>query len=324
MAIIAFLQSLGDWLIAPMCFFSFLGTVEFYLLLIPTLYWCWGPALGLRIGLLLLLSNGVNDTLKVALHSPRPYWVSAKIRALAVETSFGIPSGHSQHAVVIWGAAARLIGRRWAWIVAVALAFLIGLSRMVLAVHFPTDVLLGWTVGALIVSAWIKFEAPLIRWWGRLTPLAQVGVAFVVSLAILGVRALVLASLGGWQVPAAWLDTVAAHGIEELPDPLNSEGILTTAGTLFGLLIGLVWLNPRGGFTPARSLWRKASCLLLGVVGVVILRFGLKLILGDEPTLLGDVFRYVRYTLIGAWVSAGAPWVFGKLGLVPNVEAQLK
>lgn len=315
MAIIAFLQSLGDWLVAPMRFFSFLGTVEFYLLLIPTLYWCWGPVLGLRVGLLLLLSNGVNDALKVALHRPRPYWVSRTIRALAAETSFGLPSGHSQHAVVIWGAAARMIGRRWAWIAAVALAFLIGLSRMVLAVHFPADVLLGWTVGALIVFAWIKLEEPLIRWWGRLTPLAQVGAAFAASLAIVGVRALALASLGEWRVPAAWLDTVAAHGIEELPDPLNPEGILTTAGTLFGLLAGLAWLGPRGGFTPARSLWRKALCLLLGVAGVVILRFGLKLILGDEPTLLGDAFRYVRYTLIGGWVSAGAPWVFKHTGL---------
>jgi hypothetical protein len=39
--VIAF-QSLGDWLIFPMRFFSFLGTEEFYILIMPILYWCLG------------------------------------------------------------------------------------------------------------------------------------------------------------------------------------------------------------------------------------------------------------------------------------------
>ncbi|MBK9603359.1 MAG: hypothetical protein IPO36_16190 [Anaerolineales bacterium] len=49
-AFIIALQSLGDWLIAPMQFFSYLGNEEFFLLVLPLLYWSVDSALGLRSG----------------------------------------------------------------------------------------------------------------------------------------------------------------------------------------------------------------------------------------------------------------------------------
>ena len=48
--VIAF-QSLGDWLVSPMQFFSFLGTEEFYILILPILYWCIDTSLGIRVGI---------------------------------------------------------------------------------------------------------------------------------------------------------------------------------------------------------------------------------------------------------------------------------
>ena len=96
-------QGLGAWLIAPMQLFTFLGREEFYLLLLPILYWCVSATLGLRVGMILLLSAGLNDLLKMAFALPRPYWVDPTVRALSPETSFGIPSGHAQNAVAVWG-----------------------------------------------------------------------------------------------------------------------------------------------------------------------------------------------------------------------------
>lgn len=57
--VIAF-QSVGDWLIAPMRFFSFLGTEEFYILILPILYWCLDSNLGIRVGVIMLFSSGLN------------------------------------------------------------------------------------------------------------------------------------------------------------------------------------------------------------------------------------------------------------------------
>lgn len=136
-------QGMGDWLKAPMLFFTFLGSEEFYLLALPILYWCIDTALGLRIGLILLVSTGINDALKMTFHAPRPYWFSANVNPLSAESSFGLPSGHSQNAVAIWGSAALYLGKRWVWGIALALMFLIGFSRLYLGVHFPQDILAG-------------------------------------------------------------------------------------------------------------------------------------------------------------------------------------
>ncbi len=79
---------------------------------------------------------------------PCPYWLSQEVIALASQENFGLPSGHAQNALSVWGLLAASSSRRWAWPVVAVLVFLIGLSRIYLGVHFPTDVLGGWLVAA--------------------------------------------------------------------------------------------------------------------------------------------------------------------------------
>ena len=149
--LIVALQGLGDWQTLPMKFFSFLGTEEFFMLILPILYWCVDSLLGIRVAIILMLSGGINGAIKLALHGPRPYWFSTSVKGLAAETSFGVPSNHAQSATVIWGILAAALRKWWAWLVAVLLIFLVGLSRLYLGVHFPQDVLLGWLIGGLFL-----------------------------------------------------------------------------------------------------------------------------------------------------------------------------
>ena len=50
---------------------------------------------------------------------------------------------------------------------------------------------------------------------------------------------------------------------------------------------------------------------LLGAVGGLILYLGLKVVFGlivpDSEVLIPYIFRYVRYFLVGSWISAEAP-----------------
>ena len=78
-SIVLFVQNLGAWMISPIRFISFFGTAEFYLLIMPALYWCFDAALGLRIGIILLVSDGLNFILKVAFHTARPFWYSRQV-----------------------------------------------------------------------------------------------------------------------------------------------------------------------------------------------------------------------------------------------------
>ena len=96
----------------------------------------------------LLLSMG----LKLAFQRPRPDLVP--YGANVSSTSF--PSGHSMLSAVTYLTLGALLARSqprkrlkaYFLLVAAFLSFLVGLSRIYLGVHWPTDVLAGWTAGA--------------------------------------------------------------------------------------------------------------------------------------------------------------------------------
>ncbi len=182
---ILFFQSLGEWLISAMKLFTMLGNEEFYLLVAPILYWCIDAGLGLRMGLVLMLSDGLCSSFKVLAHGPRPYWYSAQVRALSVEASFGAPSAHAQNAAAIWGMLAAWLKGWGAWAIAIAVILLIGLSRMFLGVHFPIDVAAGWLLGALFLWAFLRLEAPVRKRLDPLSPGGKVLAALGASLGLI-------------------------------------------------------------------------------------------------------------------------------------------
>lgn len=92
---IVMLQGLGNWLELPMKFFSFLGTEDFFMVVLPVIYWCVNTTLGMQVAVILMLSSSVNSALKLAFHGTRPYWYSPTVKGLASETSFGVPSNHT-------------------------------------------------------------------------------------------------------------------------------------------------------------------------------------------------------------------------------------
>jgi len=148
--LILWLQSLGDWPAGLMNLFTFTGYAEFYLLIMPAVYWCWDSRLGLRLAVVFLLSTALNFYVKLLIHDPRPYWLEPEVRLLSrAEITFGAPSGHAQNAVAVWGTLAAYLKSSWAWVIAGLLMFFVGLSRIYLGVHFPTDVLIGWLMNCV-------------------------------------------------------------------------------------------------------------------------------------------------------------------------------
>lgn len=312
--IILWFQSLGDWLIAPMEFFSFLGTEEFYLLILPIVYWGFDAGLGLRLGVMLTLTSGINTIFKFAFHLPRPYWVSTEVRALAAETSFGVPSGHAQNALTLWGVWGSYARKVWVWIVVVFVVLGISLSRLYLAVHFPLDTLMGWLIGIILLVSFNRLWEPVSAWAKKQSLGKQIGVAFLVSVGMLLVGAGVKMMLGGWSMPVAWEQNAARAG-GELPDPLSLSGMVTSSATLFGLLAGLAWITVRGGYKVASQVKLRILQYLVGIVGVAIFYAGLKLVFPAGDDLVAYIFRYIRYTLVGFWMTGLAPFVFIKMKL---------
>jgi membrane-associated phospholipid phosphatase len=303
------LQGWGAWLSLPMNLFSFFGTEDFFMLALPILYWCLDSALGLRVAVILMLSINLNGALKLAFHGPRPYWYSPKVRGLAAETSFGIPSNHAQTAAVVWGLLAAYLRKWWGWLVALLLIFLIGFSRLYLGVHFPHDVVLGWLIGGMLVWLTLRFWNPVAIWAKKQPIRRQVILAFLASLVVfmLPLIPFVWLKTTNWQPPQDWaMFATQAFSLQDAA---------TCAGTLFGLLVGVAWLDNQGGFRTKGLWWVLVLRYLLGVAGVLIIRYGLKFIFPDGETALALFLRYLRYMLIGFWVTGGAPWTFIRVKL---------
>ncbi len=111
--------------------------------------------------------------IKLFVQRPRPQAVPHSFQPLIHETGFSFPSGHSLIAMVVYGLlgyfvlhlfknqAARLAVR----IITVLVVFLIGASRVYVGVHFPTDVLAGWTAGVPWLVACLGLHEVLSRRW---------------------------------------------------------------------------------------------------------------------------------------------------------------
>jgi membrane-associated phospholipid phosphatase len=319
-AFIVWFQSLGSWLVTPMKFFSFLGSENFFLFMLPLLYWVVDARLGLRIGVVFLISGGLNDILKLSLHGPRPYWFSSQVKAYAAETSFGVPSGHAQIAMGLWGTLAATLKRRWGWFVAIFLILMIGLSRLFLAVHFPHDVLLGWAIGALTLWAFVSAWEPVAAWAARKTLLKQVGLAFLLSVLMLVAGVIAYRSLDAWSLPADWLANAQLAGFQELPAPVSLETTITLSAVLFGMLAGAAWIKTQGGYDASGTVQERLLRLIPGLLGIFVLYFGLRIIFNQDDPFLAYFLRYLRYALVGLWVSGGAPWLFLKLKLAKNSQ----
>lgn len=128
-----------------------------------------------RDALLLLISMGgagaLDTALKLHYRRVRPDLPWAFVH----ESSFSFPSGHSVMAVVLYGTLTYLLLEHWrgagqrVGLIAGSLLLIlgIGLSRIYLGVHYPSDVLAGYLVGAVWLLAVMAADWTLRRDEGR-------------------------------------------------------------------------------------------------------------------------------------------------------------
>lgn len=324
-ALIHSIQALGQGLVLPMKVLSFLGTEEFFLLVLPALYWCLDSALGFRVALILLLSNSLNGALKLAFHSPRPYWVSPQlVRAFSAETSFGVPSGHAQIATGVWGMIAATLRRGWVWIVCLSLIFLIGFSRLYLGVHFPHDVIFGWLFGVITLGIVLLLWQPL----ANLIAGQSLGNRLLIVLGISFVLILIELVPYLWlrvnfTLPQSWIAHASAAGVgDRLPAPITLDGAWSNAGAFFGLMTGFILMDRRGGIDVSGKWVVRVARYVVGLLGVLVFWRGLSILFGllSLTELLDFLLRYLRYALTGFWISAGAPLLFIQLKWMKAVK----
>ena len=125
-----------------------------------------------RTALFILLTalsgEAVGYAMKALFVRPRPEIVPHLRQAF----SSSFPSGHAMQSAIVYltmGAmlmrlAERRLTKIYCCTVAMGLTFLVGLSRVYLGVHYPTDVLAGWIVGLVWASVcWLMVQHYEVR-----------------------------------------------------------------------------------------------------------------------------------------------------------------
>lgn len=95
-----------------------------------------------------VFARAITEILKYTFAHPRPFVELANFPSLIPETGYSFPSGHATFFMAL-GVAIYLVHRR-AGFVFIFCAFIIGVARIFVGVHYPIDVVFGFIVGAIV------------------------------------------------------------------------------------------------------------------------------------------------------------------------------
>lgn len=157
MSIIDFVQSYNSpFLTSLMNFFTFIGSpvVLFLFSMLSVVLMSWQKKRWESLFLVIALVGGTifNQLLKWIFHRQRP-----SFHRLIVETGYSFPSGHSMDSFVFYGMLCMLLfvflrsklAKTTVILFTILVILMVGLSRIYLGVHFPSDVLAGYAAGGV-------------------------------------------------------------------------------------------------------------------------------------------------------------------------------
>ncbi len=238
--------------------------------IIAVIYWALDKKFGEYIAYSVLTSVLLNNTIKDIFKMKRPIGEKG-IRTLREQTATGysFPSGHTQNASSFYGAMAIYLKKRVMHIIATIMIILVGFSRLYLGVHYPKDVIVGGILGVLTSLICYKLY----------NKFENKMLLYVITFVIF--------------IPALTF----AH----------SADFIKGMGTYLGFIIGIYIEKKYVNFSVEGSTGNKIIRVLLGILILLTLQVGLKVLLPSAT-----IFSFIRYLLISLTGIGIYPMVFKK------------
>ena len=319
--IVTSLLNIGSWFSHIMLVFTWLGNPQSYMVIIAIIYWSIDRKLGLRMALFLTFSASINSILKQAFHAPRPYWIDARINAIHVSNGFGMPSGHAQ-ASTVWLFIAAWTKSKKFWGLAIAITLLVGLSRIYLGVHFPSQVLAGWIIGILIIILLNRFEFKFALWFKLVKLPYQLLFVSGITLIFVFLGGIFVLISKDWDIPLDWIIKASPYMEGSKESILSSKGmesVISNAGGFLGAAMGGILIDRMGGFNAVGVWWKRLLRSILGLTLILIVYAFFRYFGPDEKRiLLFYLWRFIGFFVILFSEIFLAPLLFKNIKLLTN------
>lgn len=248
---------------------------------IGILYWCFDKKMGERIGLITLVTINFNNFIKGIVLEKRPYEHLGYEHLQKLpgkdgsEGSTSFPSGHSQNSAAVYTTISLNYENRIITTICIVLIILVPVSRVLLGVHFPHDVIVGSILGII--------TAVIINYFINRYLKAELIIYLISFLAFLPM-------------------------IIFFPTKDGFVGY----GLLLGLFLGTRIEHKYINFTNDVSIKYKILRIIIGIAVLLVIKEGGKLILTSiyKENEIPFVFDMIRYFLIAFCASGVIPFLF--------------
>ncbi len=264
---------------------TMMGNPEYYMIIIPLLYWCFSKKKTFRFAMFFLISAYTNSVIKEFVGRSRP--PADKVRVLYGESTGGsasFPSGHAQGTASLWFYAASYFKKKWVTILSIIIVFLVSLSRIYLGVHYPIDIIAGIALAGIMLVIYNLLYDPIAGFLEAL----PFGIRIIITFLLIPLL--------------LWL-------------PSHDKGMVL--GLALGLILGYQLQERYLHFDEKGSFIKQIIKFIIGIIGLFGFKEGLKILFASIGTIEMSILLEdaIRYTIIGLWITYGAPWIFIKLGL---------
>lgn len=141
---------------------TMLGEETVMVAILGFIYWCYDKKFGVYVGTNLMVGLVANPMIKNVFLRYRPYMVHGEVKCLKpvhhgdlydpLLQGYSFPSGHTSNSSTMYFSLPVYGKKKWLMVLGLFIPFLVGVSRVCLGVHYPTDVITGWLLGAVVVA----------------------------------------------------------------------------------------------------------------------------------------------------------------------------
>lgn len=155
---------------------AFIGAETGLILVVLIVMFCWKKDVGQKLALMVVSVNMWLPMIKSIALRPRPYMeYPDRVKPLVLDQEgaakdvvahgYSFPSMHSASIPALYFPLAKEAKKKWLWILAAVLTVLVGVSRVVAGMHYPTDVLAGWILGFAVMGIFTLLDRYIHKEW---------------------------------------------------------------------------------------------------------------------------------------------------------------